>query len=685
MKRVGCWILALMMLVMIIPANAFAAEDTEDTNLNLEDHVEIKGKAPKYPQAPEGYESYDDYRNNSGKVHDTEFYYDQEEQTWYYYITNSSAIYSGEDLLNWTMEDTNRGGDAWAPCIVKLRQPVEYEDTTYTYALWDSKSTFGTRESWIRLWLSNSPKEGFVYAGDTVTSQLDDGQLHNAIDPDVFYDKEGKMWMAYGSFFGGIFLIELDPETCMVKNQEELPGKRIAYRSEYMGSIEGATILYNPDTDYYYLNVSYGSLDNTYNVRIGRSKDVEGPYYDYNGLPMNNEGYSAKGVGQIGTKITTPYAFNSDGGWYSTGHSAFLYNPDTDEYFLSHNARQETISGTRLNIRKIYWTEDGWPVVSPELYTGSETEQKIPTRCISGTYEVIELLRADLPTDPISAVKRESSTICLQNDHRITGAYEGTWIQTGEHTIKLSLGGKIYTATVATAWDWENWKECLIFTGISEAAGTIREALKDTRTGLCIWGKQIESESENPVELPYTDVKESDWYYDAVYYNYIVGTMTGLDEERFGSDETLARAQFAVILHRMNDTPEVEYQAVFPDVADNVWYTDAILWAADTGVVTGYSDSGKFGPSDRINREQMAVMMYRYATYKEYESDAPTDISGYKDAGKVSAFAKEAMEWAVGNGIISGKDGGTVLDPQGNATRAECATIIMRFLEKFEK
>ena len=81
----------------------------------------------------------------------------------------------------------------------------------------------------------------------------------------------------------------------------------------------------------------------------------------------------------------------------------------------------------------------------------------------------------------------------------------------------------------------------------------------------------------------------------------------------------------------------------------------------------------------------MAVMMYRYANYKGYESDAPADISGYKDAGKVSAFAEEAMEWAVGNGIISGKDEGTVLDPQGNATRAECATIIMRFIEKFEK
>ncbi|MEI3218894.1 MAG: S-layer homology domain-containing protein [Lachnoclostridium sp.] len=81
----------------------------------------------------------------------------------------------------------------------------------------------------------------------------------------------------------------------------------------------------------------------------------------------------------------------------------------------------------------------------------------------------------------------------------------------------------------------------------------------------------------------------------------------------------------------------------------------------------------------------MAVMMYRYANYKGYTSDEPADISGYKDADKVNTFAKEAMEWAVGNGIISGKDGGTVLDPQGNATRAECATIIMRFIEKFEK
>ena len=190
---------------------------------------------------------------------------------------------------------------------------------------------------------------------------------------------------------------------------------------------------------------------------------------------------------------------------------------------------------------------------------------------------------------------------------------------------------------------------------------------------------------EVPADLPFVDVEKDDWFYNAVYYNYFAETMTGKDKIHFAPYEPLARAQFALILYRMNDTPEVEYEDVFPDVQDDIWYTDAILWAAKTGVVTGYTDTGKFGPADKINREQMAVMMYRYANYKEYESDAPADISGYKDADKVNTFAKDAMEWAVGNGIISGKDGGTVLDPQGDATRAECATIIMRFMEKYNK
>jgi DUF1680 family protein len=188
------------------------------------------------------------------------------------------------------------------------------------------------------------------------------------------------------------------------------------------------------------------------------------------------------------------------------------------------------------------------------------------------------------------------------------------------------------------------------------------------------------------LDRPFVDVKEGSWYYDPVYYNYDNGIMTGYSDrpDHFGPDDNLARAQFAMILYRLNDSPDVEYDDVFPDVPDGEWFTDAILWAADTGVVTGYTDSGKFGPADKINREQMAVMMYRYATYKEYDTSIKADFSKFEDGDKVSEFAKEAMKWAVGNEIITGKYNGTQIDPQGNATRAECATIIQRFIEKYE-
>ena len=184
--------------------------------------------------------------------------------------------------------------------------------------------------------------------------------------------------------------------------------------------------------------------------------------------------------------------------------------------------------------------------------------------------------------------------------------------------------------------------------------------------------------------LPFGDVSSSDWYYNNVYYVYKNNLMTGKTATIFAPSESLARAQFAIILHRLNGTPAVDYTARFRDVGEGIWYTDAILWAADTDVVTGYSN-GNFGPGDNINREQMAVMMYRYAAYKGYDTSVKADIGQYQDAGRVSDFAQEAMQWAVGEQIITGKYNETQLDPQGNASRAECATIMMRFMERYEK
>jgi len=185
------------------------------------------------------------------------------------------------------------------------------------------------------------------------------------------------------------------------------------------------------------------------------------------------------------------------------------------------------------------------------------------------------------------------------------------------------------------------------------------------------------------IKLPFVDVAKTDWYYSYVAYNYSAGTMTGVDGTHFAPADNLARAQFAVILHRLNDEPKMPYTNRFNDVGAGIWYTDAILWANSIGVVNGYSDTGLFGPGDYINREQMAVMMYRYANYLGYDTSRKADYGNFSDGSSVNGFAKEAMSWAVGMKIITGKDNGTRLDPQGNAARAECAAIIQRFIEKY--
>lgn len=196
--------------------------------------------------------------------------------------------------------------------------------------------------------------------------------------------------------------------------------------------------------------------------------------------------------------------------------------------------------------------------------------------------------------------------------------------------------------------------------------------------------------SETPAEEParvedvFVDVNAEDWFREVVQYVYDNEIMTGLNSSYFGPADTLVRAQFATVLYKMNKMPKVEYQEVFPDVAETDWFASAVLWAADTGVVTGYTDSGRFGAVDNITREQMATMMYRYAKdYLKLEVSTDGDYSSFPDAQNVQEFAQDAMKWAVGNKIITGKtvDGQLVLDPQGNANRAECAAIIQRFME----
>ncbi len=181
---------------------------------------------------------------------------------------------------------------------------------------------------------------------------------------------------------------------------------------------------------------------------------------------------------------------------------------------------------------------------------------------------------------------------------------------------------------------------------------------------------------------PFVDVHEGDWYQQAAGFVYSKGIMTGMNETEFGPSVKLSRGQFATILYRMENEPEAWYDAAaFPDVSDGQFYTGPAMWAKDSGVISGYDD-GRFGPADEITREQMAVMMFRYADMLGLDTTTRGDMGAFPDADRVSPFADEAVRWAVGMGFIKG-DGGLV-NPQGTAERAQCATIIMRFMEGYE-
>lgn len=185
--------------------------------------------------------------------------------------------------------------------------------------------------------------------------------------------------------------------------------------------------------------------------------------------------------------------------------------------------------------------------------------------------------------------------------------------------------------------------------------------------------------------LPFVDVGP-EWYLESVEYVYEKGIMKGYAAKPncFGPSNELARAEFVTILSRLEESePVVEYDpAVFPDVAEDSYFMKPAIWAQKIGVVTGYAHNGCFGPADNISREQMATMMYRYAKYLGLDVSEKGDLSKFPDAGKISDYAKEALEWAVGSGLITG-EGGKYINPQGYTQRAQCAAIIMRFMEKY--
>ena len=184
--------------------------------------------------------------------------------------------------------------------------------------------------------------------------------------------------------------------------------------------------------------------------------------------------------------------------------------------------------------------------------------------------------------------------------------------------------------------------------------------------------------------LPFTDVSENAWYADAVRYVYEHGLMAGTSAATFSPEVTTSRSMIATILWRMAGSPVVNYAMNYTDVDPAAWYGEAVRWAASEGVVTGYGD-GTFGTDDPITREQFAVMLWQFAKNQGYDVSVGenTNILSYADASDLSQWAIPAMQWACGAGIISGTGNGSTLTPQGQATRAQAAVMLMQFCEAY--
>lgn len=166
------------------------------------------------------------------------------------------------------------------------------------------------------------------------------------------------------------------------------------------------------------------------------------------------------------------------------------------------------------------------------------------------------------------------------------------------------------------------------------------------------------------------------WAEDAIDFASSRELFNGTSATAFSPNEEMTRAMLVTVLHRLEDEPETAAENAFADIPDDTWYTDAVIWASENGIVNGVAE-GQFDPNANITREQLAAMMYRYANFLGMDTTASGDLSRFRDGSQVSSWASDAMQWAVGRGLISGKSA-TILDPKGNATRAEVATILQR-------
>lgn len=296
----------------------------------------------------------------------------------------------------------------------------------------------------------------------------------NAIDPTFTVTPEGEHYLIYGSWHSGIAALKLNPDTGKPYQLKTLAdyGTRIASRhpSSRWQASEGPEIIYNPDTQYYYLFLAYDGLDVPYNTRVCRSRNITGPYLGINGANVTDGA-------QAWPMLTHPYSFNNHTGWVGFSHCSVFQNPDTKQWYYASQARltkgafgNEYANALMMgHVREIQWTEDGWPVVDAERYA-AVPETTITEASFIGTWEQITM-------NYQYATIQKSVTIYLTADKKVSGGATGSWSYDSTNKTLTVNGIK---CKVSDAWDWEasTRKVTLTYSGLN--AG-----------GLPVWGKKI--------------------------------------------------------------------------------------------------------------------------------------------------------------------------------------------------
>lgn len=308
----------------------------------------------------------------------------------------------------------------------------------------------------------------------------------NVVDPCVFYDAEERLWMMYGSYSGGIYILELDKTTGFPL--ETGYGKKILGGNHLR--IEGPYVIYNPETKYYYLFLSFGGLDANggYNIRVCRSKSPDGPYYDMDGTDM----IECKGEAgtffddakaeQYGVKLMGNYKWlweegekgENRRGLVSPGHNSVLYEEETNRYLMIFHTRFEGRAETYEDrVHQLYFNKEGWPVVVPYRYTGEE-KSVYSEKELVGPYKFINHGK------DISSDIKSSEDITLYSNHTIGGSHEGKWALDKEGYAQLELDGITYRGIFIKAYDEFGEKNVMTFTALSD-------------NGIAIWGSGLEA------------------------------------------------------------------------------------------------------------------------------------------------------------------------------------------------